>query len=330
MTNNTNAAAGSTDKAILTCALTGVLTDPKQHPVPVTPAQMAAEARDAFNAGASIMHVHLRSQEPGMGHMPSWDPDVAEAVVNAIRAACPGVIINLTTGVVGKDVSGPIACIQRVKPESAACNAGSLNYLKIKEDGSWAWPPMVFDNPVAKIKQMLDAMAETDTHPEFECFDVGIVRSVGMYLKAGMISGAGAGPSQAGASPSGGGRGEAATRGRTFVPEVNFVMGVASGMPADADLLALLPRYAPKEAVWQTTLIGRAEIWPVHRRTAELGGMLRTGLEDTFYLPSGERARGNGQLIEALARVARDCGREIASPAETRARLGLKAAPAQA
>ena len=299
--SRTNASkAVNTDKAILTCALTGVLTDPRQHPVPVTPAQMAAEARDAFNAGASIMHVHLRAQEPGMGHMPSWDPDVAEAVVNAIRAACPGVIINLTTGVVGKNVSGPIACIQRVKPEAAACNAGSLNYLKIKEDGTWAWPPMVFDNPVAKIALMLDAMREVGTHPEFECFDVGIVRSVGMYLKAGMFDG---------------------------VPEVNFVMGVASGMPADADLLALLPRYAPPGAVWQTTLIGRAEIWPVHRRTAELGGMLRTGLEDTFYLPDGARARGNGQLIETLARVARECGREIASPDDARARLGLKAAP---
>jgi len=108
------------------------------------------------------------------------------------------------------------------------------------------------------------------------------------------------------------------------------VMGVASGMPADADLLALLPRYAPKDAVWQTTLIGRAEIWPVHRRTAELGGMLRTGLEDTFYLPGGERAAGNGALVEALARIARECGREVATPAEARARLGLKDAPAAA
>ncbi|MBL8288799.1 MAG: 3-keto-5-aminohexanoate cleavage protein [Rubrivivax sp.] len=291
------------DKAILTCALTGVLTDPRQHPVPVTPAQMAAEARDAFNAGASIMHVHLRAQGPGQGHLPSWDPDVAEAVVNAIRAACPGVIINLTTGVVGRDVRGPIACLKRVRPEAAACNAGSLNYLKIKEDGTWAWPPMVFDNPVAKIEEMLGAMRETGTHPEFECFDVGIVRSVAMYLKAGMFTG---------------------------VPEVNFVMGVASGMPADADLLALLPRYAPKDAVWQATLIGRAEIWPVHRRAAELGGMLRTGLEDTFYLPGGERAGGNGPLIEALARLARECGREVASPAEARTRLDLKGAPVTA
>jgi uncharacterized protein (DUF849 family) len=92
----THGITNGSDKAILTCALTGVLTNPAQHPVPVTPAQMAAEARDAFNAGASVMHVHLRSQEPGFGHMPSWDPDVAQAVVDAIRAACPGVVINLT------------------------------------------------------------------------------------------------------------------------------------------------------------------------------------------------------------------------------------------
>jgi uncharacterized protein (DUF849 family) len=283
--------------------LTGVLTNPKQHPVPVTPAQMAAEARDAFNAGASIMHVHLRSQEDGFGHMPSWDPDVAEAVVGAIRLACPGVIINLTTGVVGKDISGPLACIRRVMPEIAACNAGSLNYLKIKDNGEWAWPPMVFDNPVSKVQAMLDVMRETGTHPEFECFDVGIVRCVGMYLKAGLFDG---------------------------VAEYNFVMGVASGMPCDADLLALLPRWMAPGAVWQTTLIGRSEIWPVHQKTADLGGMLRTGLEDTFYLPGGERAGGNGVLIEALAACARRAGRDIASPLEARARLGLKAAPTAA
>lgn len=313
------------DKAILTCALTGVLTDPQQHPVPVTPAQMAAEAHDAFNAGASVMHVHLRRQEPGQGHRPSWDPDVAEAVVDAIRAACPGVVINLTTGVVGPDISGPVACLRRVKPEAAACNAGSLNYLKLKADGRWAWPPMVFDNPVEKVQAMLDVMHELDIHPEFECFDVGIVRSVAMYLKAGMFSG-GAGPSQAAAPPSGGGPAEGGAWGHRYVPEVNFVMGVASGMPCDADLLALLPRWLPPGAVWQSTLIGRAEIWPVHQKTAELGGMLRTGLEDSFYLPGGERAPGNGAMIEALARCAQRAGRAVASPAEARQILGLRAA----
>ena len=283
------------EKAVLTCALTGVLTDPRMHPVPVTPAQMASEARDAFNAGASIMHVHLRRQEDGMGHLPCWDPEVAETIVDAIRAACPGVIINLSTGVLGADIAGPAACIRRVKPEIAACNAGTLNYLKIKEDGNWAWPPMVFDNPVEKIQRFIDVMNETGTHPEFECFDVGIVRSVGMYLKSGM----------------------------TKTIEYNFVMGVASGMPADNDLLPLLLRWIEPGKAWQTTLIGRAEIWPVHQKTAELGGMLRTGLEDTFYLPDGSRAHGNGPLVEALTRCAQQAGRSIASPAEARQMLGL-------
>ena len=287
------------DKAILTCALTGVLTDPAQHPVPVTPAQMAAEARDAFNAGASVMHVHVRQQGAGMGHLPSWDPDVMEEVVGAIREACPGVIINLTTGVVGKEIRGPLDCIRRIKPEIAACNAGSLNYLKIKDNGQWAWPPMVFDNPVAKVQQFLDVMAECGTHPEFECFDVGIVRSVTMYLKAGMLK------------P---GMGRA---------EYNLVMGVASGMPCDTELLALLPRYMAPESIWQSTLIGRAEIWPVHQKTADMGGMLRTGLEDTFYLPNGERASGNGALITELALCAQRAGRAIASPDEARALLNL-------
>jgi uncharacterized protein (DUF849 family) len=287
------------DDAILTCALTGVLTDPAQHPVPVTPAQMAAQAREAFDAGAAIMHVHVRMQEPGMGHLPCWDPDVAAEVCGAIRAACPGVILNLTTGIIGKDIAGPVACIRRVRPEIAACNAGSLNYLKLRADGRWAWPPLVFDNPVAKVQQFLDVMEEVGAHPEFECFDVGIVRSVDMFVRAGMVRPA---------------------MGR---PELNLVMGVASGMPCDADLLALLPRWIPAGAAWQATLIGREEIWPVHQRVAELGGMLRTGLEDSFYLPGGERARGNGSMVEALAACAQRAGRRVASPARARELLGL-------
>ncbi len=283
------------EKAILTCSLNGVLTNPKQHPVPVTPEQVAASARDAFNAGASIMHIHFRMQEEDLGHLPSWEPQVAADLEAAIRDACPGVIINQTTGVVGPDVSGPIACMRRIKPEIAACNAGTLNYLKLKKDGNWAWPPMVFDNPVEKVAEMLAVMKETHARPEFECFDVGIVRSVGLYQDNGMCTKA----------------------------QYNFVMGVASGMPADTELLPLLLKYMKPGAFWQTTLIGQKEIWPVHQKTAELGGMLRTGVEDTFYLPSGERTTGNGQLIETLAQYARNAGRQVASPAEARQMLGL-------
>ena len=149
-------------KAILTCALNGVLTDPRQHPmVPVTPEQMAQSAREAFDVGASIIHVHFRCQLPGMGHLPNWEPDVAAEAVDAIRSACPGVIINQSTGVIGADISGPVACLKRTRPEIAACNAGSLNYLKLRADKQWAWPPLLFDNPVSKVKAFLDAMAES-------------------------------------------------------------------------------------------------------------------------------------------------------------------------
>jgi 3-keto-5-aminohexanoate cleavage enzyme len=286
-----------TDKVALTCAITGVLTNPQQHPVPVTVAEMAQSAKDAFAAGASIMHVHFRNQSPGMGHMPTWDPEVAGEIVDAIRAACPGVIINMSTGVVGNDISAPADCMRRIKPEIAACNAGSLNYLKVRSNGQWAWPPMLFDNPVAKVEKFLKVMAETGAMPEFECFDVGIVRSIELFVKAGL----------------------------TDHPDYNFVMGVASGMPVDVRLLELLVGYRLPTSTWQVTAIGREEIWPLHQRTAELGGQLRTGVEDTFYLPNGDKTTGNGPLIAALAQCARNAGREVASPDEARQILGLRA-----
>ena len=151
---NQDAVTPPSDRVMLTCALTGVLTDPSRHPVPVTPEEMASSAREAFDAGASIMHVHFRKQGPGQGRFPSWEPDLAEEIVQAIRDACPGVIINMSTGVMGPDVSAPIACLERVKPEIAACNAGTLNYLKTRSNGQWAWPPMIFDNPVEKVKKI--------------------------------------------------------------------------------------------------------------------------------------------------------------------------------
>jgi len=100
-------------------------------------------------------------------------------------------------------------------------------------------------------------------------------------------------------------------------------MGVASGMPVDIELLELLLKYKLEQSHWQVTAIGRQEIWPLQQRVAELGGMLRTGLEDTFYLPNGEKAGSNGALIEQLAQCARNAGREIASPQEARELLGI-------
>ncbi len=286
--------AACPDLAVVTCALTGVLTNPARHPVPVTPAEMAAEARRARDAGAAMVHVHFRRQEAGMGHLPSWEAEVAGSIIDAIREACPDILINMSTGVTGKDLSGPIACLERVRPEMAALNAGSLNYLRTRRDGSWAWPPMLFDNEVSKITRMAEAMAAVGTVPECECFDTGILRSISMFLQAGILH-----------DP----------------VHISLVMGVASGMPAKASWLPLLVEEMPPRTLWQAIVIGRQEVWPVHRRAAELGGHLRTGLEDTFYLPSGDKADSNGPLVEALVAIAEESGRRIASPAEVRGML---------
>jgi uncharacterized protein (DUF849 family) len=152
---------------------------------------------------------------------------------------------------------------------------------------------------VGKIQQFTKIMSELDVVPECECFDTGIVRSVGLFQKVGLL------PPPV---------------------HVSLVMGVASGMPAKASWLPLLVEEMEPGTHWQTILIGRDEVWPVHRASAELGGHLRTGLEDTFYLPNGERVTSNGPLIEELVKIAREAGREIATPDDARAFLSEPAA----
>lgn len=237
------------------------------------------------------MHCHYRSQEKGMGFLPSWDPEVAFSCSDAIRQRCPGILINMSTGVIGDDISAQLACLNRVKPEMAALNSGSLNYLKATSKGSWAWPPLMFDNPVDKITEFTKAMDAINCVPECECFDVGIVRSVGLYQQVGILK-----------PPA----------------HISLVMGVASGMPCRADLLPILQSEMPKGSIWQGVLIGRQEVWDVHRSVARLGGQLRTGLEDTLYLPNGDSATGNGMLLKALAAIAREEGRTVATPEEAK------------
>ena len=288
----------SQSKVVVTCALTGLLTDPARFNVPVTPQEMADAAEQSYNAGASVLHCHFRDQGQGMGAFPTWDLKTVGDILSAIKERVPDIIICMSTGVLGDDISGPVGCLETFKPELAACNAGSLNYLKIRKDGNWAWPPALFDNPVEKIKKFLDVMTAGKIVPEFECFDTGIVRSVRMFKANAMFDGE---------------------------PHVSFVMGVDSGMPANPDLISILKGELLENSHWQViaTGPGREKIWNLHRRCLELGGDVRTGLEDTFYLPNGERANDNGRLVEALVNIAREVGREPASPAEARQLLGL-------
>ena len=288
----------SQNKVVVTCALTGVLTDPAKFNVPVSPQEMADAAEQSYNAGASVLHCHFRDQGEGMGAFPTWDLKTVGDILSAIKERVPDIIICMSTGVLGDDISGPTGCLEAFKPELAACNAGSLNYLKIRKDGNWAWPPALFDNPVEKIKKFLDVMTANNIVPEFECFDTGIVRSVCMFKANAMFEGQ---------------------------PHLSFVMGVDSGMPANPDLIAILKEELPEDSHWQViaTGPGRGKVWNLHRRCLELGGNVRTGLEDTLYLPNGDRTDDNGRLVEALVKIAREVGREPASPTVARQMLGV-------
>jgi uncharacterized protein (DUF849 family) len=287
------------NKVVVTVAVTGVLTDPGRFNVPVRPEEMAEAVLQAYNAGATVAHCHFRDQREGLGALPTWDLATVGDILQAIKEKVPDIIICMSTGVVGNDLSGPLGCLEAFKPQMAACNAGSLNYLKIRKDGQWAWPPALFDNPVEKVHQFLKVMNANNIIPEFECFDTGIVRSVSMFKANGMFDGD---------------------------PHISFVMGVDSGMPANPDLIPILVKELPDQAQWQViaTGPGREKVWNLHRRCLELGGNVRTGLEDTFYLPSGDKAENNGALVEALVNIIEDVGRTVAGPSEARALLGVK------
>jgi 3-keto-5-aminohexanoate cleavage enzyme len=252
----------SKDKVVITAALNGVLTDPKKFNVPVTPMEMATAAAEAYDAGASVVHIHFRDQRPGMGHLPTWEPSVAKDIGDAIRQARPDIIVNFTTGTIGTTGSfgggdlgptgGPISCLEAGRPEIAALNSGSLNYLKSTSKNTWAWDPLMFENPVSKIQTMIEAMDRLDIKAECECFDTGIVRSIKMFEQVNMLK-----------QPI----------------NVSLVMGVASGMPCKPEWISLLKEELSEETQWQVIAIGREDAtWPTLRRAAELGGHVRTGI----------------------------------------------------
>jgi len=180
----------------------------------------------------------------------------------------------------------------------AALNAGSLNYLKLRSNTSGRGRRFLFDNPVDKIEQFEKVMKANGIVPECECFDTGILRSVMMYAKRSMVP-----------NP----------------PHVSLVMGVESGMPNKASWLPLLLEEMLPGSHWQVIGIGRQEVWQLHQRCAELAVTCARASRTRFYLPDGSKATSNGQLIEQLAKTAKAAGRDIATPAEARQILGLRA-----
>lgn len=272
----------ATDKVIISCALTGAVTTKKHCPaIPYTPVEIAEEARRAYEAGATIVHIHARNDDGS----PSWSTETFAAIQRETKARCP-VLINWSTG-----GAGPMR--ERVshlalRPEIAALNMGSMNYAKWNKAKGFAFQ-FVFANSFDDIIAFAREMQTHGCKPEMECFDTGHTNSYRVLEDMGLI-----------AKPY----------------HFSFIMGVVGGIPATARHLAFQAEQVPAGSRWKVIGISR-EQWPLAMAALSLGGDVRVGLEDNFYLPTGEMASSNGDLVAAAVHMAQLSGRTVATLAET-------------
>jgi uncharacterized protein (DUF849 family) len=290
------------DPAVITCAISGAIADRAQCPaIPYTPAEYAAEARRIVDEGGVHIHIHARSPDG----KPSYEVSDFVAIRDAIRAEVgDAAIINFSTGTIGVPVAKRVAYLEAGLPEVAALNMGSMNYAKYSRTRKDFVFKFVFANPFEEIIELLQEMRRLGIKPEHECFDLGHVASLEPLVDMGLLGA----PLHA-----------------------DFVMGVVGGVPATARNLAAMADNLPAgHHHWGVIGIGRIQ-WTMVAAALTLGGSVRVGLEDNFYLPDGSMAGSNGELIARARRMAEDAGRRPATVAEARAMLGIgttQAAPA--
>jgi uncharacterized protein (DUF849 family) len=281
-----------TARTIITAALTGVLTTRKQSPaIPYTAAEIAEEARRSVDAGASIVHIHARN---GDG-TPAWDVESFRRIDTELRARCPDVIVNYSTGAVGLRREERIGHISALRPDMAALNMGSMNYAIYSEKHKAFYHDHVFANPFGDIRFFLEAMNAAGTRPEMECFDAGHINNAAPLIDLGILR-----------------------------PPLQFslIMGVLGGIPASVKNLVQQADALPTGAHWQVIGVGLRQ-WPLAAAAIGMGGNVRVGLEDNLYLSEGVLARSNGELVEKAAALVRALGGAVASVAEAREILRL-------
>jgi uncharacterized protein (DUF849 family) len=279
------------DVCVITCAVTGVLANRKQCPnIPYTPAEIGEEAKRAYDAGASVIHIHARNDDGS----PTFSPAVFAKIKEEIQKRCP-ILLNFSTGTMLDDVSEQCAYIRESRPAIAALNMGTMNYSKYSEKRKEFVFDMVFPNTYAKIAKLLEAMNASGVKPELECFDSGHTHGVWPLLDMGLLK-----------QPL----------------QFSFIVNVLGGIPPLVESLQLQTRIMPPGSEWE--VIGISKIgWKMIAAAAVLGENVRAGLEDNLYLPDGSMARSNGELIEVAARLVRDVGRRPATVDEAKRILSL-------
>jgi uncharacterized protein (DUF849 family) len=276
--------------------VSGALAGRDQCPaIPYTPAEYGAEARRIADAGGVMIHIHARRPDG----TPSHEVEDFRAITEAIRAEVGrGLIVNFSTGTIGVPVEQRVAYLRELQPEVGALNMGSMNYAKYSRRRHDFVFQAVFENSFETIRALLGPMVEAGIRPEHECFDSGHVASLDPLLDLGEL---------------------------TPPLQVSFVMGVTGGIRPTARNVAHMAEQVPDVPhQWGVIGISRAQ-WTLLAAALALGGNVRVGLEDNFYLPDGEMARSNGDLVARAARMVTDAGRRLATVAEARSLLGLAA-----
>lgn len=274
------------DRVIITAALTGALADRKQCPeIPYTPKEIAEEALRAYEAGATLVHIHARENDG----KPTWRPEVFAEIAKEIRSRCP-ILLNFSTGGVGNTIQERAQSLPLVKPDMAALNMGSMNYSIYSPRQKKFLLKTVFLNPFDEIEWLLGVMNENGIVPEMECFDAGHICNTAPFIDMGMLK-----------------------------PPFHFslILGVVGGISASPHSLKAMVGLLPKGAEWQLIGISQ-EQWSMMPLSLELGGHVRVGLEDNLYLPNGKMAHSNAELVEAAVKLIKKRGQKVANLDETR------------
>jgi uncharacterized protein (DUF849 family) len=292
-------------RVIITCAVTGNLTTPEQTPhLPITPAQIVESALEAGEAGAAIVHLHVRDPETGR---PSMSIDLYREVVERIRAGDPRLILNVTTGPGGRyvpsddnpAVAGPgttllppearVAHIAALKPDICTLDLNTMN----------SGGQVVINTP-GNVRRMARVIREASVRPEIELFDSGDIALLHDLVADGTLDPA---------------------------PMCSFVMGVRYGFQPSPETVLYARGLLPSGSTFTAIGIGR-HVFPTVAQSYLAGGHVRVGLEDGIFLARGELARSNADLVAKARRIVEDLGGTIATTAEGRALLGLQQANA--
>lgn len=272
------------EKLILTAAITGAELDKKKCPIlPCTPAEQAQASRECIDAGASVLHLHVRDDAGNA----SQELAHFKRTVDAIQRACPeNPIIQFSTGgAVGEPMERRIASLE-CRPDMGSFNTGTINF---GED--------IFVNSFADMRALAKAFDKYGVIPEFEIYDAGHLDNLRKLIKEGIVR-----PPY----------------------HCQFVLGVPGALSGEISSLVYLVEHLPPDSTWGVAGIGRYEL-PLAVHAVAMGGHVRVGLEDNIYYAKGQLTTSNAELVARIVRIAKELGRPVATPAEARQILGLRA-----